>query len=241
MRFFYSLVGWSRVFFFFLPALDLSHPAPPALLTQPHAAMVGPTGTVIGCDRDADRLATLAAAAQRARAGAVIHPLHADFLSLRGDGGSKTAHPALPTVRAILLDPSCSGSGTAAVRGDWLAVVADGGDGGARPGRLDRLAAFQLAALTHALSPAFPAVTRVTYSTCSVHVQENEEVVAAALASPSGRAAGWRLEAALPGWHRRGWRGSVPGLSDEEADALVRVDVIEDETDGFFVALFVKE
>jgi 25S rRNA (cytosine2278-C5)-methyltransferase len=209
--------------------------------------MVGPTGTVIGCDRDAGRLATLAAAAGRARAGGIVHPLHADFLSLRGDGRGEGAaspaaapsHPALARVRAILLDPSCSGSGTAAVRGDWLA-----GEGGGRadeePGRLDRLAAFQLAALKHALSPAFPAVTRVTYSTCSIHVQENEGVVAAALGSDVGRAAGWRLEAALPAWHRRGVRGSAPGLTDAEADALVRVDAVEDETDGFFVALFVK-
>jgi putative methyltransferase len=203
--------------------------------------MVGPTGTVIGCDRDADRLSTLTAAAERAGAGGIVRPLHADFLSLRGDGGAAPpAHPALPSVRAILLDPSCSGSGTSAVRGDWLAAGGGGAGRGDGAARLERLAAFQLTALTHALSPAFPAVARVIYSTCSIHVQENEAVVAAALASPCGRAAGWRLEAALPAWHRRGLRGAVPGLTDAEADALVRVDEAEDGSDGFFVALFVK-
>jgi putative methyltransferase len=205
--------------------------------------MVGPTGTVIGCDRDADRLATLVSAARRARAGSIVRPLHADFLSLRGDGGGGAPDPALARARAILLDPSCSGSGTAAVRGDWLAGGArdEGALGGNAPAsaRLERLAAFQEAALRHALSPAFPAVRRLTYSTCSVHVRENEAVVAAALASPEGRAAGWALEAALPGWPRRGLRGAAPGLSDGEADALVRVDPDEDGTDGFFVALFV--
>lgn len=216
--------------------------------------MVGPRGRVIACDRDADRLATLASAAARARAGAIIAPRHADFLRL---DPSAPGEAELAAVRAIILDPSCSGSGTAAVRDDrWLAGLlgrggaeegeegggSGGGGGGLAPAvdaaRLERLAAFQEAALVHALS-AFPAAARVTYSTCSIHVRENEAVVAAALASTAGRAAGWRVEAALPAWPRRGIRGAAPGLSDEEADALVRVDPLE--SDGFFVALLVRD
>ena len=84
------------------------------------------------------------------------------------------------------------------------------------------------------------ATTRVTYSTCSVHVRENEAVVATALGGPGGRAGGWALEAALPAWHRRGLAGAAPGLTDAEAACLVRVDPEADETDGFFVALFVR-
>jgi len=42
--------------------------------------------------------------------------------------------------------------------------------------RLERLARFQLECLKHALS--FPQVQLVSYSTCSVHQIENEEVVA---------------------------------------------------------------
>jgi 25S rRNA (cytosine2278-C5)-methyltransferase len=210
------------------------------------SAFVGPTGTVIGCDRDARRLETLAGAAARSRTSAIIRPLHADFLSL-----SPASRPDLPLggVRAILLDPSCSGSGTSAVRGDWLNAAAAVGGGGKNDeqeeaergaARLERLASFQEAALAHALA-AFPAAVRVTYSTCSVHVRENEAVVARVLGAGGARAGGWRLEAALPAWPRRGVAGTVDGLSDAEAACLVRVDPILDETDGFFVALFVRE
>ena len=208
----------------------------PSLSSFLSSALVGPTGAVIGCDRDARRLETLTAAAARARAAAIVHPLHADFLSL-----TPASHPDLLTnVRAILLDPSCSGSGTSAVRGDWLSAAGDE-DKEAKAekdaARLDRLAAFQEAALTHALS-AFPDAVRATYSTCSVHVRENEAVVARVLNTNGARAAGWRLKAALPGWHRRGL--AEEGLAAEEAACLVRVDPNLDETDGFFVALFVR-
>ena len=197
--------------------------------------MVGPTGAVIGCDRDARRLDTLTQAAVRARAAAIVRPLHADFLTL-----DPATDATLAGVRAVLLDPSCSGSGTAAVRGDWLGAGGEGTEeGGTDAARLDRLASFQEVALTHALS-SFPAATRVTYSTCSVHVRENEAVVATALGGPGGRAGGWALEAALPAWHRRGLAGAAPGLTDAEAACLVRVDPEADETDGFFVALFVR-
>ena len=127
--------------------------------------------------------------------------------------------------------------------------------------RVEALAVFQEAALRHALR--FPAARRVAYSTCSLHARENEQVVAAVLAE--ARALGFELEAALPGWHRRGIPG--PGVDEHEAAKLLRTgscrrprtciifvgggsmltccssvsaDPIEDGTDGFFVALFVR-
>lgn len=45
--------------------------------------------------------------------------------------------------------------------------------------RLQALSAFQRRALSHALS--FSSVQTVVYSTCSVHQQENEDVVKAVL------------------------------------------------------------
>ena len=130
-------------------------------------------------------------------------------------------------MRAILLDPSCSGSGmvasverqyeasaaaaaaAAARKGNkrrppappppaetvvamdeagrnWRAgvkVKAGDGAGGGQPGptaRLKALAQFQYRALTKAFS--FPQVRRVVYSTCSIHAEEDEMVVRAALA-----------------------------------------------------------
>ena len=62
------------------------------------------------------------------------------------------------------------------------------------------MAGFQEAALRHALT-AFPNARRVAYSTCSVHVRENEAVVGRVL--PEAADLGWELETALPSWHRR--------------------------------------
>jgi putative methyltransferase len=174
----------------------------------------------------------------------------ADFLSV-----APSADPALAAATSILLDPSCSGSGTAVagVDAELAAILAVGGgdDDAGRPSeeaarqpsdRVARLASFQLAALRHALS-SFPAVRRVAYSTCSVHAAENEAVVAAALdgggGAPPARDAGWRLAHALPAWPRRGIAGA--GLSEAEAGRVVRADPATDETDGFFVAVLERE
>ena len=81
---------------------------------------------------------------------------------------------------------------------------------------MEALAAFQEAALRHALR--FPAARRVAYSTCSLHARENERVVAAVL--EEARALGFELEAALPGWHRRG--APEQGVDGHEAAKLLR-------------------
>lgn len=50
--------------------------------------------------------------------------------------------------------------------------------------RLASLASFQLRCLNHALR--FPSLKHLVYSTCSIHKQENEEVVAACLQQNPG-------------------------------------------------------
>ena len=104
---------------------------------------------------------------------------------------------------------------------------------------IPKLAAFQKEALIHALT--FPSVSRVAYSTCSIHQEENEHVVRAVLqhfrsseAATSERTVS--LIPALPQWHRRGVE--CEGLTPDEAQCLVRVDPTQDNTNGFFVALF---
>lgn len=78
-----------------------------------------------------------------------------------------------------------------------------------------------------------------SYSTCSVHRQENEDVVEFALLAANAKAgevssAGtrWELTYALPNWHRR---GSSPTL--EHADRCIQCDPVHDGMNGFFLAL----
>ena len=113
--------------------------------------------------------------------------------------------------------------------------------------------AVQEKALRHALT--LPSLQRLVYSTCSIHQQENEDVVKAVL--PEAVKLGFKLHHALPAWSRRGLP-VFPG-----AEKLVRTGAILtllllycrrallnfrsasadadlDGTDGFFVACFVR-
>ncbi|KAF3481041.1 uncharacterized protein GIQ15_03800 [Arthroderma uncinatum] len=190
-------------------------------------------------------------------------------------------------VTALLLDPSCSGSGITKrenipqlalpkskselastnassrpknkkrKRGDETGPTAapapaSSSDNTADSARLTKLANLQSQIIEHAFR--FPAATRVTYSTCSIHRQENEGVVAHVLASSIARRRGWRVEAradqasGLHKWHHRGVAptSDTPGdeetLSPEDTEACVRCwPEDEDGTGGFFVAAFVRD
>ncbi|KAI1637668.1 S-adenosyl-L-methionine-dependent methyltransferase [Biscogniauxia mediterranea] len=111
--------------------------------------------------------------------------------------------------------------------------------------RLDALSAFQLTLLLHAFR--FPAARRLTYSTCSVHAEENEQVVLRALRSDVARRRGWRVlrraeqVRGLREWPVRG----TPEASDgdaEVADACIRSYTDDGRgVMGFFVAGFVRD
>ncbi|XP_027085362.1 25S rRNA (cytosine-C(5))-methyltransferase NSUN5 isoform X7 [Coffea arabica] len=132
-------------------------------------------------------------------------------------------------IRAILLDPSCSGSGTAIDRLDHLLPSYAADDTG-NSDRLMKLAAFQKKALEHAFS--FPAAERIVYSTCSIHQIENEDVVKSVL--PLAASHGFQLAPVHPQWPRRG----LPVLDGSQH--LLRTDLVED-GEGFFIALFVRK
>lgn len=190
--------------------------AAPGNKTTHAAALLRHTDAVIyALDRDADRLALLERRVETAGATHMVKPRRADFLHI------DPAH--FPDVDAMLLDPSCSGSG-----------LLDRYDSCDDDGRIRRLAAFQLAALTKVLTQ-FPTVSRAVYSTCSVDERENEAIVAAALAKSGGT---FHLSPCIPSWPRRG--RSYPGLSDSDSRSLLRVDPLNDCITGFFVALFVR-
>ncbi|GLC76074.1 hypothetical protein PLESTF_001731700 [Pleodorina starrii] len=289
--------------------------AAPGNKTTHLAAILGNKGRVLAFDKDPRRLARLRANAALTGSSCIEARL-ADFLTI-----DPTA-PEYRQVRGVLLDPSCSGSGTTFTRMDHLLPshhhqhtatapeaatgaatgaaaarqpaattattatvpatrqpaapdteapsglgsksqgkkqknirelqdqeqeqegggaaaaaspdldtglpVQDTGLDAEEAARVAQLARFQAAALSHALR--FPSLERLVYSTCSVHVAENEAVVAGALQQAAE--AGMELADPFPGWHRRGLP-LFPG-----AEKLVRTDAYQDGTDGFFVAMF---
>eukprot|EP00970_Alexandrium_tamarense_P006410 scaffold1099_cov194-Alexandrium_tamarense.AAC.6 len=167
-----------------------------------------------------------------------VVPTHADFLK------ADPNDTQLANVRAILLDPSCSGSGIVNNPDRWMEDSNDTNES-EKKRRIQSLANFQLVALKHAMS--FPKVDRVVYSTCSINNEENEVVVGKALSETNNSDDNaddgdeWVLVApdCLEHWPRRGNGGGVGGLSESQAKCLIRCDGLGgDETNGFFVSYF---
>jgi len=108
--------------------------------------------------------------------------------------------------------------------------------------RLLALADFQKSMILHAMT--FPAARKIAYSTCSVHAEENEDVVVAVLTHDTARSRGWRVErreeGTLRGWERRGWPERCNG-DEVVAQACVRCNPVEDGGIGFFVVAFVRD
>ncbi|XP_040998398.1 25S rRNA (cytosine-C(5))-methyltransferase NSUN5 [Juglans microcarpa x Juglans regia] len=186
------------------------------------AALMRGKGKIIACELNKERVKRLKETIKLSGASN-IKVLNGDFLNIN------PKDPSVSTIRAILLDPSCSGSGTVSVRLDNLLpsyAAADVKD----TERLNKLAAFQKKALAHALS--FPAAERVVYSTCSIHQIENEDVIESVL--PLAASYGFQLATPFPQWQRRG----LPVFQGSQH--LLRTDPAED-GEGFFIALFTKE
>ncbi|EYU20321.1 hypothetical protein ABFS82_01G010100 [Erythranthe guttata] len=189
------------------------------------AALMKGKGKIIACELNKDRVKRLQDNVKLA--GAInVKVKHGDFLNL------DPKDPSYSKVRAILLDPSCSGSGTAFDRLDHLlpSHSAEGTSDHVDVKRLQKLAGFQKKALEHALS--FPSVERIVYSTCSIHQTENEDVVNSVLHFASSL--GFQLATAFPQWPRRG----LPTFDGSEH--LLRTDPTIDK-EGFFISLFVRE
>lgn len=175
-----------------------------------------------------------------------VTPVHKDFL--------KTDPSDYGNVRSILLDPSCSGSGVVS-SSESHHLSDDTKD------HRDKLVGFQITALRHAMS--FPNVRRIVYSTCSIHSEENEQVIAAALGysvdskedqqfndknSTGTMRDQWEVISpfCLAQWKRRGQKVKMSEsehqgkktsifITKPEAECMIRVDPNEDETNGFFV------
>ncbi|XP_071840892.1 uncharacterized protein [Apostichopus japonicus] len=236
-----------------IPARVLSPPidghvvdacAAPGNKTNHLSCIMQNTGKVFAFDLDQKRTETLKAMVEKS-GSTNVEAQCADFLEV------DPTDPKYVKVTHILTDPSCSGSGIVS-RKDHLT-----GETTSRT-RLKLLRGLQLRILNHAMS--FPAVERVIYSTCSVHREENEEVVWRILeANPE-----FDLETVLPSWHHRPTKASSRDeegedqneeeyyetdvnyshlrekLDEEITRKCLRASFNEDKTNGFFVALFKK-
>jgi len=150
----------------------------------------------------------------------IVKVNNTDFL------GVDVFDPKYQHVTAILLDPSCSGSGVARSLERAVEGGAEQEESGDRTDRLHKLQSFQIKVIQKAMT--FLRVQKIVYSTCSVHKEENEYVVAEILrqygvpteesASGNtkksqknkkhavGESAGWRVASPtrLAQWSRRG-------------------------------------
>jgi putative methyltransferase len=257
---------------------------------------------VFAFERNKQRTGTLRKMVKLAGADPIVHIVgNRDFLTTEPSShkfwGAEFDH-----VGALLLDPSCSGSGIVG-RDDEPTLFlpsadADNGlptskskkrkrktpkvevkavpvadssdyDDDDEPAeekstakRLTSLSAFQLQLLKHAMK--FPDAKKIVYSTCSIHVEENESVVVKALISDAGRQGGWRLlhrdeqVKGLRDWHVRGEQSACESVFGDKAmklmfaekatnaaqvaDACIRCERgTSDGTMGFFVAGFVRD
>ncbi|NXN30220.1 NSUN5 methyltransferase, partial [Nycticryphes semicollaris] len=212
--------------------------AAPGNKTSHLAAILKNKGQIFAFDVDTKRLATMNTMLMRA--GVTGFQLaQQDFLTV--DPGD----PRYSKVTHILLDPSCSGSGKVRgsghppwsclwVQGPWVTGAVPAGmvnrlpreEAAPSAERLQALAGFQRKALGHALR--FPALRRLVYSTCSLHQEENEDVVHTVL-QEWGSA--FRLVNAFPSWPCRGL-AAFPG-----AECCLRASPADTLTNGFFVAV----
>ena len=136
--------------------------------------------SVFAFDKSASRLAVLERRMRESGVDTIVQATLQSFLEV------DPTNPRYSKVRGILLDPSCSGSGMASRLDHFMDNHNVGGGGTAAEEknaqrRLKSLSDFQKEALLHAFT--FPNVQSVVYSTCSVHNEENENVVIHALNS----------------------------------------------------------
>lgn len=258
---------------------------------------------VYAYERDKARTQVLRKMVTTAEATETVHCHNQDFLTV------DPKSDAVRDVKALLLDPSCSGSGiigrddapvvgrpvqdssaqaprssrkrkrkqeppppivtaeSSELQTEQTPLELDNEPSSPLQTRLQSLANFQLKTITHAMR--FPSARRITYSTCSIHSEENEAVVLRALNSKLARELGWRILTrheqvdGLRRWHHRGSHLACVKIAKElktskltetdperltpyaiqhVAEACIRCEKgTTDGTMGFFVAGFVRD
>lgn len=212
--------------------------AAPGNKTSHLASLMANKGRVFAFDKDARRLDTLVQLTDKAGCK-IIKAQCMSFLEV------DPLDPKYESVEYVLLDPSCSGSGIVNRQDElvdaYVQLVGQQSNDkrGTGVGRAQALAEFQLSVVLHAMR--FPNVKRISYSTCSIHVEENEGVVSRVLES-QGEFGLAPADQVVPTWNRRGLLPEDTGgrLTKEQAACVVRT-LPEDGINGFFVAGFVRQ
>ncbi|MEJ7875459.1 MAG: transcription antitermination factor NusB [Solirubrobacterales bacterium] len=179
--------------------LDLC--AGPGIKTTAIAARMKGEGEVVAVEQDAGRARQVSELAERAGADNVR-------VLLADASGRLGGYPDGQGYDRVLVDPPCSDLGTFASRPDarWRKD----------PATIERLVGIQGAILGTGVAALRPGGTLV-YSTCTISVRENEEVIAAALASNPGVECAQRLEVrpdrdGTDGFFIAGLRKADPGV-----------------------------
>lgn len=190
--------------------------AAPGMKTSHVSAMLGGEGKIWAMDRSEERVETMKKILEECKVeNASVFV--GDFL--KTDVNDKK----FAKVRYAIVDPPCSGSGMVK-RMDEIT------GGNAQPERLAKLKNLQAMILKHTLK--FPNLQRAVYSTCSIHEEENEQVVDEVLLDTYVRQHFRLAPSPLPIWTQRGLDSYAFG-----ADCL-RADPAKTLTNGFFVAVF---
>ncbi|XBW35155.1 hypothetical protein QEN19_000718 [Hanseniaspora menglaensis] len=182
---------------------------------------------------------------------------HGDFSTLcNNDRNKEIYNSKFFKFNKAILDPSCSGSGIygrASIdnlnKADLEKYTAKEEE------RLAKLSSFQTSLVSHAMK--LPNLKKLTYSTCSVNVIENEQVVIDLLLKHSDWEVIPRSES-IPYWKRRGLSSAfdeyisddkkeslLKGISLQEIEnikeACIRLNKEEDGGIGFFVCGFQRK
>jgi len=225
------------------PGNKTSHVA--SLLAMARLGLGDSDGRVLAFERDPKRERMLRKQMQTFGFGQMVNVRGREFAqaieeALAGEQNSEA--DMLRQVTHVLVDPSCSGSGLVAQYHGSATGVQTGEDEDAETvaashsseyqsvgGDIASLATEQEKLVLAAMS--LPQARVVVYSTCSVHRQENEDVVEKILARAP---AGFKLVKALPSWPHRGLAAAPASIGPY----VVRATHLQDSTNGFFVARF---
>nr|CAI5869892.1 unnamed protein product [Callosobruchus analis] len=188
--------------------------AAPGMKTTQFAAALANEGLVYAVERDSKRTGILKH---------IVGSTEATCVKIINKDVLDCSKKDFPAVEYILVDPSCSGSGmiersTEAENKDFA--------------RLEKLAGFQILILRSALT-RYPDAKRVAYSTCSLHPEENEDVVRQVLETNYN----FKLVDAKK-LLNSAWNSFGSSEYGELGEFCLYARPDEDLTNGFFVAIF---